>query len=168
MAPGVSVISKRRHPINPYRWRERVDEFVRKLDKKLAEPWPTRISLRHMKGIILVAATAIVLSALLAVNSAAGNDNAPQNGEDLERECDSQLGSVSLSYCNGFIAGVGQAIQLEAGAKRICVPSEATVEQATQVVQKYLNDHPESLHLAGALLGKRALTKAWPCPVKMR
>ena len=73
-----------------------MDEFVRKLDKKLAAPWPTRISLRHMKGIILVAATAIVLSALLAVNSAAGNDNAPQNGEDLERECDSQLGSVSL------------------------------------------------------------------------
>lgn len=46
-----------------------------------------------------------------------------------------------------------------------CFPVEMTVGQAVRVAFKYMQGHPELLHLEGAALMYLALTDSFPCPV---
>lgn len=63
-------------------------------------------------------------------------------------------------YCSGLVAGVSSA------SPRVCPDAGVTIGQQIRVVLKYLQDHPEELHLDDAVLVDRALTKAFPCPKK--
>ena len=72
------------------------------------------------------------------------------------------MGDYDNGVCTGFIGGVDQMLQLEV-PRTICVPNASTVGQEVQVALKYLNDHPEKLHLLGATLIRSALFQAWPC-----
>jgi hypothetical protein len=63
-------------------------------------------------------------------------------------------------YCSGLVAGVSSA------SPRVCPDDGVTGGQQIRVVLKYLQDHPEELHLDDALLVDRALAKAFPCPKK--
>jgi hypothetical protein len=50
----------------------------------------------------------------------------------------------------------------------VCMQAHVTNHQIELVVDKYLSDHPENLHLLAATLIQRGLLKARPCPVKMK
>lgn len=60
-------------------------------------------------------------------------------------------------YCSGLVYGVSSA------SPDICPSEGVTGGQQVRVVLKYLQDHPEELHLDDALLAERALAKAFPC-----
>jgi hypothetical protein len=44
-----------------------------------------------------------------------------------------------------------------------CVPDKVTIGQAIRVIVKYVNDHPNNMHLDFKVLGEAALKQAWPC-----
>jgi hypothetical protein len=46
---------------------------------------------------------------------------------------------------------------------KVCPAKDSTYEQGTRVVVKYLQDHPEELHMKSSALVERALAKAFPC-----
>jgi hypothetical protein len=45
----------------------------------------------------------------------------------------------------------------------LCRPDGVTMGQEVAVVVKYIDEHPEDLHLEFLLLASEALAKAWPC-----
>src|SRR5450432_200654 len=59
--------------------------------------------------------------------------------------------------CDGLISGVIYA------SSTICHDPDVTLGQAVRVVEKYLQDHPEKLHLSNTKLTVEALTQAFPC-----
>jgi hypothetical protein len=61
-------------------------------------------------------------------------------------------------FCVGLVTGVGNA------SPHVCPDENVTNGQEKRVVLKYLQDHPEELHLDAATLVERALAKAFPCP----
>ena len=63
-------------------------------------------------------------------------------------------------YCTGLVYGISNA------SPHVCPDEEVTTGQETRVVLKYLQDHPEELHLDNAVLVEKALEKAFPCPKK--
>jgi hypothetical protein len=71
---------------------------------------------------------------------------------------------ADASYCLGFIKAilfVGEHLEAES---RFCPASGVTVQQATSVFLKYLNDNPESTHYSAESLAIQAFQQAWPCP----
>jgi hypothetical protein len=63
-------------------------------------------------------------------------------------------------YCTGLVNGVTNA------SPRVCPDEAVTTGQTLRVVVKYLEDHPEELHLDNAVLVEKALAKAFPCVKK--
>ena len=63
-------------------------------------------------------------------------------------------------YCSGIVQGVSNA------SPHVCPDAEVTVGQEKRVVLKFLQDHPEELHLDNAELIERALARAFPCKNK--
>ena len=80
--------------------------------------------------------------------------------------------TVQNSYCLGYVNGVmsmatDQATTFEHSPHRSslpCTPAEGvTTGQAARVVTKYLDSHPERLHLRAYLLVVEAMREAFPC-----
>lgn len=63
-----------------------------------------------------------------------------------------------LKYVTGFVDGYGYA-----SGSEICLPDDGTMGQYTLVVKRYLQDHPERLHLSAGRLLYDALRGAFPC-----
>lgn len=101
-------------------------------------------------------------------------------GYELQQECVSKRGGP---YCLGFISGVMGTLyawQLQgeiarkgdnstwsliaSGAPYYCPPDGINLGQSQQIVVKWLNEHPEQLHLPASDLVRRALESAFPCP----
>ena len=62
------------------------------------------------------------------------------------------------------IVGVAAAVTFAAiGQHEVCIPEAATMGQKIAVVVKYIDEHPEDMHLEFMFLAHEALLKAWPC-----
>jgi hypothetical protein len=59
--------------------------------------------------------------------------------------------------CDGIVRGVW------AFSPSVCAPQEATAGQAIRIVYKYLQDHPEQLHMTDTKLVGMALAQVFPC-----
>lgn len=89
-------------------------------------------------------------SCLLTVNDMdhrAGGSASAENGYESFRD----------GMCRGLIEGVSDI------SPKVCPPNGATYGQEYRVVLKYLQDHPEELHLRDTDLIEKALTQAFPC-----
>lgn len=85
-------------------------------------------------------------------------------GNNLEEWMrDSSDVSTAFGACYGFIRAVKQLGEI---GERTCPPEEVTYGQAQKIVIKYLNDHPETLHQSASVLVLKALSDAFPCPIK--
>jgi hypothetical protein len=98
-------------------------------------------------------------------------------GKDLLHYCDDFITRTatvneSAGICQGFVEGaidtynigaVGQSIK---NPPLLCIPETVNLDQAIRVVRKYLEDHPEKLHLPAAKLVIEAIKTAWPCQKK--
>ncbi|QSB00747.1 hypothetical protein JWZ98_19150 [Methylomonas sp. EFPC1] len=80
-----------------------------------------------------------------------------------------------LNYCAGLVNGVmatmvinGNSPSDEARKFGICHPTDKgqflSIDPSIRVVLKYLEEHPEKLHEADAVLAITALKGAFPCP----
>lgn len=75
---------------------------------------------------------------------------------------------MCMGYLRGFIAGhistesFYQA-RFHFSSSLICLPKEWTTDQAVRIVVKWLNDHPERLHLNEGVLVMQAFQEAFPC-----
>ena len=74
---------------------------------------------------------------------------------------------LKSGYCIGYLASSIQEEQFrrEAGIGKAtsCMPKEATLEQVSRIVVKFLDDHPGQLPLPSTVLVWMALAEAWPC-----
>ena len=78
----------------------------------------------------------------------------------------------AVGYCYGQILDVMNTLGMwhtsNGMSKRTtngegCIPDGVTIHQATLIVMKYLDDHPEKLNLSGTGLIMFALRDAYPC-----
>lgn len=93
------------------------------------------------------------------------------SGNELQEKCGATAGSrdyyQNTALCFGFVAGVSGTLSMMSGAGKgypYCPPQQITLGQATDIVRKYLNEHPEERHLDGITLATVALLNAFKCP----
>jgi len=113
-----------------------------------------------MKHTIIPGAT-LLLCILISGNVAAEFEGV--SGADLKKICRSYVdvpSDISDGMCIGYVTGVMSVMEY---INVMCLPVDSTHSQATLVVQKYLSDHPEKLHLNAEELVINALQEAFPC-----
>lgn len=73
--------------------------------------------------------------------------------------------SVQIPYVLGIIDGVTALTGMKQAnaSAAICLPKHATAGQVTAVAKKFLNEHPEELHLSASSLIIFSLRQAFPC-----
>jgi hypothetical protein len=88
-------------------------------------------------------------------------------GADLLADCGLASSSMGYNYCLGFIMGVADSFDCEQpimSGFRWQPIADGNAAQFRKVVVKWLNDHPEHLHLRAGSLVAAALSEAFPCP----
>ena len=70
--------------------------------------------------------------------------------------------------CSGYVTGIADYQDTllawsELDERYFCLPDDATTMQLVKVVTKYLNEHPEDLHLSASSEVGNALWNAFPC-----
>jgi hypothetical protein len=107
----------------------------------------------------------------LCLISCARPAKAYMNGNDLHNYCSAALDKQSQAgsragLCLGFLDAYRQlAVMLPVSANfKLCLPEGVGQEQLIKVLVKYLDRHPEELHLPAAQLVYDATTEAFPCP----
>jgi hypothetical protein len=73
-----------------------------------------------------------------------------------ERDCVASILAATLVH-----DVVGSAHQLY--DQPLCIPKGVTMGQQIAVVVKFVDEHPEDMHLDFIFLAYEALLKAWPC-----
>ena len=81
------------------------------------------------------------------------------DGNRIYNSCGGTDG-MELSYCAGYVAAMSDALVATGHA---CMPADVTVQQAVDVVMKYLRDHPEQRQYSAWYLGRTALSLRFPC-----
>ncbi|MGB5177144.1 MAG: Rap1a/Tai family immunity protein [Gammaproteobacteria bacterium] len=92
--------------------------------------------------------TAAILAALLITPVHA------EDGKGLKKSCNAS----STGYCLGFVSGVYVATP-----EPFCNPPNIKSNELVGIVTKYLNAHPEKLHMEGGRLVVDAFIEAFPC-----
>jgi hypothetical protein len=129
-----------------------------------------------MKTLCGIAVGGLVL--LLTAASVAAGESV--DGQKLLRDCQANIrvaerthreGSVEVlqaAFCAGYVLGVADLHGIETltrpALRVFCLPETWEVLQGIRVVVRYLQTHPEQLHLVGATLVYVALHEAFPCP----
>jgi Rap1a immunity proteins len=73
----------------------------------------------------------------------------------------SALGLACEAYIRGFQDGMGAGSTV--GSRISCLPQQNMVVQDRLIIEKFLREHPEKLHLEAGLLVFEALVQAFPC-----
>lgn len=104
--------------------------------------------------------------------------HAQTNGTQILHDCTSlttpgvhtELESMNSGYCLGMVRGIMETLMVwevtdatHVEANHGCIPYEVTTSKAVAVVKKYLNDHPEKLHMGDTVLIRVALVEGFPC-----
>lgn len=92
-------------------------------------------------------------------------------GGNLEKACKT---ADTRSLCDAYIAGVSDGAAATADyyvgtlhqRPVACPPPGVNNDQIDAVVKKFLNDHPEKLHLQASVLVIGSLITAFPCSTK--
>ena len=111
---------------------------------------------------LVALATAVALACLPA---SAQEARALYSGNDLWSRC-SGKGDLNIGLCGGFVVGITDAMMGSGGGisgRRACIPLSVLVEQITDVVKRYLEQHPEQRHYSAASLVAQALSETFPC-----
>ncbi len=101
--------------------------------------------------VICFAATLLITASAMAIT---GNQL-----KELADECEQNPTFYACGAFSGYVVGFSETSRPTPS----CVPEGVTNNQVTEVVRKYLKDHPEELHLHAVDLVQKALNKAWPC-----
>jgi len=90
------------------------------------------------------------------------------SGTDLLYVCTEDFKGWEDRLCALYVEGASDGIGVSAhyfsdGSLPFCAPDRFTGTQLRKVVLKYLDEHPEELHLAATGLIMTALIEAFPC-----
>jgi len=80
--------------------------------------------------------------------------------QSAEHMTDTQADPLKLGVAFGRVTAVADIMEIR---QTMCSPAGSTRGQLTAIVQKYLENHPETRHENDILLIMRALQEAWPC-----
>ena len=117
-------------------------------------------------GVILMVGTGGVLASEQYWNT----------GNILYNICESNNVPACTTYIQGTLDGVAWWLDLTSSPqwksmpntptlpRLYCIPLTVTANQITDVVKKYLNDHPEQRHYSAVSLILDSMTNAFPCP----
>jgi pantothenate kinase type III len=109
----------------------------------------------------IIAGSTLLISSLVCGNVAAEIEGV--SGANLKKICESYLyipSNTAEGMCLGYVVGVMSVMEY---INVVCRPVKSTHSQAALVVQKYLADHPEKLHINADELVLDALQQAFPC-----
>tara|TARA_R110000803_G_scaffold85370_2_gene151722 strand:+ start:1021 stop:1383 length:363 start_codon:yes stop_codon:yes gene_type:complete len=89
------------------------------------------------------------------------------DGNVLHKFCQDNKGSLKLA-CTGYVIGVIDTTKamftvMKQNNNYFCLPSNANIEQAIDVVKKWLIENPSARHEPATSNVWEALAKAWPC-----
>jgi len=108
----------------------------------------------------------LLITLLVTLGISMGSYGAFETGSDLLSNCESEA-NVHRTACLGYVWGVVDTYQtvMKHGfmPATICIPNQVTVGQQTEVVVKYLNEHPEDLHYRATGEVYSAIKEAYPC-----
>ena len=99
--------------------------------------------------------TCIAVILLAAVPATAIDGNILKHYADADDK-------LSSSYGSGLFVGYVLGVKEETLSK-LCIPEGVIHGQSLDVIKKYLNDHPEELHLPASDLVLKVIQTAWPC-----
>jgi hypothetical protein len=127
-----------------------------------------------MRTIIIAAVLALVVAEQApAQDASSGNHILPgcRAFLDVNTGLKPSASAFTAGQCVGTIDGLIQAAQAqllrERGATEVvvafCAPDGVTMGQMVRVVVKYVDQHPELMHIAFSTLALSALAQAWPC-----
>jgi hypothetical protein len=110
----------------------------------------------------------ILATALLATSAPAPAQDTDftQTGNGLLRTCSDTTSSFDKGICGGYIVGVIDGMKHLSPEKDkglFCIPATVSNKQKTDIVFKYLSDHPESRHKNASLLIAFSMMEAFPC-----
>lgn len=83
-------------------------------------------------------------------------------GNDVKEACHSDS-YHDRGYCLGFAIAIAAVVTRPFGPWKACYPTGVTAGQLRDVMVKFLDDHPELLHVNATSLPARAYTEAFPC-----
>jgi hypothetical protein len=100
---------------------------------------------------------AITVAALLSLSHARADDI---TGDILHEECFvASHGSGSDRDCDIYINGLAAGVLVD----QVGFPPRIKAEQVRNAVEKFMQEHPDMLHVNGITIVGVALSKAFPC-----
>jgi hypothetical protein len=116
----------------------------------------------------------MILSIFLGAVSFGQSPALTPDGNGLLQACGTEkirtdAEKFNYGYCAGVVDAVSRMMQLHSSPKNwkaplaVCYPKGVTQDQLERVVVKYLQDHPEALHMMNVALVEAALNHAFPC-----
>ena len=85
-----------------------------------------------------------------------------------QNKTDKSVSRLNVGICYGFISGVINnhkvMFKYRKVQKLFCTPENLSNAEIAKNYVKYLDAHPENLHMNGALLLDADLKEAYPCP----
>jgi Ssp1 endopeptidase immunity protein Rap1a len=127
--------------------------------------------------------TWLLFLSLVFMVSLCGAQSSDVDGNQLFERCSAYLKArdnppltvkeqVDAGFCLGYMSAIADtndrdvkaALEDHKAAERyFCAPSNATIEQLTRVVVKWIKENPEKMHYNAGVISEAALRAAFPC-----
>ena len=106
--------------------------------------------------------TGLVAGCLLLL-PAPGHGEYFETGRDLYQKCRA-AGTASQVFCFGFIIGIADVMEDNPlDGRSACIPKDATIQQVTETVIRFLENNPDIRDFTGESLTVQALSEKYPC-----
>jgi hypothetical protein len=108
----------------------------------------------------------LILVILIAVGLPSAAYSGVFTGMELRQLCVGTKSDQDLCgiWISGFHSGLGAAQSTAKDARVTCIPNGTTGDQARLVIEKFMAEQPNVLHLGADAVSFIALTRAFPCP----
>lgn len=86
--------------------------------------------------------------------------------QQLQEDCSHTTADYGAGFCRGFIEAVLDMNELHlitGGGSPMCIPEGAKMGQILKVIMKYIDDHPEQLHIRARNVVLDSVAIAFPC-----